>query len=190
MILPALILGFTISATASLIPDGGYLQFAFTTAGVSATGCFPADPTGAVCLPSSGTPTTFAPAPPWTFTAPATGALFTVVDAFEAGDRFQVFDFGASLGLTSAPVGSADCGNDPVPCLAAAGTSKGTFTLAPGDHSITIVSTLAPLGRGSGYFRVDLIPVPEPVSWVLSCAGLGLLVMFRRRSRTRTITGW
>src|SRR5205807_246059 len=83
-----------------------------------ATGCDPADPAGPFCIPSSGTPTEFLDAPPWTFVAPAAGALLTVTDAFLAGDRFQVFDFGASLGLTSAPVGNADCGDDPIPCLA------------------------------------------------------------------------
>src|SRR5882762_3074054 len=84
---------------------GTWLEFGFTTAGTPATGCFPDDPSANFCIPSFGTPTTFLDAPPWTFDAPGVGAILTVTDAFEAGDQFHVFDFGGSLGLTSAPVG-------------------------------------------------------------------------------------
>src|SRR5262249_27319822 len=117
-------------------------------------------------------------APPWTFTAPAVGAIVLVTDAFTAGDRFQVFDFGSSLGLTSLPSGSADCGDDPVPCLATAGISKGSFALPSGNHSITINPVLS-LGGGSGYLRVDA--VPEPGTWAMLASGLGALFFWRRR---------
>src|SRR5262249_16193380 len=96
---------------------GVFQEFGFTTAGTPATGCDPADPAGPFCVPSGGTPTTFLDAPPWTFLAPAGGAILTVTDAFQAGDRFQIFDFGTSLGLTSVPSGSGNCGSDPVSCL-------------------------------------------------------------------------
>jgi hypothetical protein len=83
---------------------GTWYQFSFDQPPTPATGCAPDDPTGAFCLASSGTPTSFLDAPPWTFVAPVFGATLRVVDVFAAGDRFEVFDFGTSLGLTSVPV--------------------------------------------------------------------------------------
>ena len=80
-----------------------WYEFGFTDVGVDATGCDPADPAGAFCIPSSGTPTVFLDAPPWTFLASAAGATLTVTDAFLSGDQFELFDFGASIGLTSPP---------------------------------------------------------------------------------------
>ena len=169
----------TAPANAGPIQLGVFQEFAFSTAGTPATGCDPADPAGPFCIPSSGTPTTFLTAPPWTFVAPVQGAILLVTDAFEAGDRFQVFDFGTSIGLTSLPAGNADCGDDPVPCLTVAGISKGSFSLAAGNHSITITPTLAPGGGGSGYLRADA--VPEPVTWMLFGSGLVVLGLFRLR---------
>jgi YVTN family beta-propeller protein len=181
IIIAALALAFTTPASAGPIGLGIFQEFAFSTAGTPATGCDPADPAGPFCIPSSGTSTNFLNAPPWTFLAPAQGAILTVVDAFQAGDRFQVFDFGASIGLTSVPTGNANCGDDPVPCLATAGISKGSFNLAAGNHSLSITPTLAPTGGGSGYLRVD--PVPEPVTWTLFGAGLVALGFFRQLQR-------
>src|SRR5437879_4732610 len=96
-------LGLAAPAYGGPIPFNTFLEFGFSTAGTPATGCDPADPSGPFCIPSSGTPTQFLDAPSWTFLAPAGGAILTVVDAFLAGDRFQIFDFGVSLGLTSIP---------------------------------------------------------------------------------------
>src|SRR5438045_1800298 len=93
----------SIPASAGAITFNTWHEFGFSTAGTPATGCDPADPAGPFCISSSGTVTDFLDAPPWTFTAPAFGAILTVTDAFLAGDRFQVFDFGASIGLTSDP---------------------------------------------------------------------------------------
>jgi len=162
-----------------------FYEFAFTGTGIPATGCDPADPAGPFCLDSSGTPTQFAPAPPWTFSS-AAGVLLTVTDAFQAGDRFQVFDFGASLGLTSLPVGSGDCGDDPLPCLADPSHSSRVFSLVAGNHSITIVPVLSPSGGGSGYFRAT--EVPEPTTLMLLGSGLvGLYLKRRTRTRARTL---
>src|SRR2546423_8396552 len=170
----------SIPASAGAITFNTWHEFGFSTAGTPATGCDPADPAGPFCISSSGTVTDFLDAPPWTFTAPAFGAILTVTDAFLAGDRFQVFDFGASIGLTSAPSGSADCGDDPVPCLSTAGISHGTFTLASGSHSIRITPTLSG-GGGSGYLEVQA--VPEPAAWVLLATGLGMFGLYRKRPR-------
>lgn len=169
----AALLAGSAPAAAGVITQGQFLQFAFDGVGQTATGCDPADPNGPFCIPSSGTPTGFLDAPPWTFTAAAGGALLTVVDAFESGDRFDIFDFGVLVGSTSAPNlrAPADCGDDPVVCLGTPGMSLGTFALAAGDHSITIVlsQSLSPLG--SAYLRVDdaaaAVPVPASIGLVL-----------------------
>lgn len=180
----AIALAFAAPATAGPISFGEWLQFGFGTAGSPATGCDPADPAGGFCIPSSGTPTTPLDAPPWTFVTPVQGGLLTVTDAFLAGDRFEVFDFGVSIGLTSLPTGSDDCGDDPVPCLSAAGVSSGSFVLTPGNHSLTLTPTLAPDDGGSGYLRVDASPeIPEPSAWILLAGGLAAMPVCKRRWR-------
>jgi hypothetical protein len=166
------------SAAAGSIPAEVWLEFGFTDVGVDATGCDPDDPLGPFCIPSSGTPTAFLDAPPWTFSG---GALLTVVDAFEAGDQFEVFDFGASLGATSLPVGSADCGDDPVPCVADPNVSHGVFVLPGGAHAVTIKPLLAPSGGGSGYLILQA-EVPEPPPWLALFAGLVALIAARYRA--------
>jgi PEP-CTERM motif len=176
-------------AIAGTIPFDTWLQFGFGEAGTAASGCDPADPAGPFCIPSGGTPTTFLDAPPWTFTAGTGGATLTVVDAFLSGDQFEVFDFGASLGLTSLPGAGADCGDDPVVCLANGDISRLVLALSGGLHSLTIVPTLAPDFGGAGYWFVSGTPgtptsVPEPataLTFALGLAALGAL-RFRRAS--------
>lgn len=149
------------------IPFNTFLEFSFTDAGVPATGCDPADPAGPFCIPSSGTPTQFLDAPPWTFLAPAGGALLTVVDAFLAGDRFEIFDFGVSLGRTSPPVGNGECGDDPLVCLADPNVSHGLFALLGGPHSISLTPTISD-GGGGGYLQVaQAVPAPSPLALLL-----------------------
>jgi YVTN family beta-propeller protein len=177
IVLAGSVLALATCVDAGPVTPGSFLEFGFATAGVPATGCAPDDPAGPFCIPSSGTPTGFLDAPPWTFAAPASGSLLTITDAFQSGDRFEIFDFGASIGLTSAPVNGADCGDDPLACLATPGISFGNFLLASGNHSITIVPVLAPGGGGSGYLGVDA--VPEPGSWLLLGSGLGVVLLIR-----------
>ena len=68
--------------------DGLWQEFEFTGAGSPAVGC------GLLCVPSSSGNSAFAPAPPWTFDGGPTLVKLTVTDAFDLGDRFEVFDSG------------------------------------------------------------------------------------------------
>jgi hypothetical protein len=161
------------SALAGPIPLDTYLQFSFSDVGVSAAGCDPADPAGAFCIPSSGTPTSFLDAPAWTFAGGA-GAILTVIDAFLSGDRFEVFDFGVSLGLSSQPGIGSDCGDDPLICLADANMSRLQIELGAGPHSLTITPTLLADFGGSAYLHVveGATSVPEPSTLWLMALGL------------------
>lgn len=174
----------TTGAVAGLITADVYGQFSFRDVGSTANGCAPDDAGGDFCVPSGGTPTVFLDTPAWTFVAGAGGATLTVIDAFQSGDRFNVFDFGVLLGATSAPILDVDCGDDPVVCLATAGMSVGSFALGAGNHSLTLVVLEAPSGGGSGYLRVvgdSASAVPEPATLALLAAVVGALALRQRR---------
>jgi hypothetical protein len=163
-------------ASATVIAGDTWYEFSFTDAGVPALGCDPADPAGSFCVPSSGTPTSLAPPPPWEIVLAEPGS-FTLTDAFLAGDRFDVFDFGNLIGGTSAPTLGANCGDDPADCLADPEISSGVFLLAAGNHALTIVPSESLLGGGVGYFRVgtEVAVIPEPGS--LAWLGMGALFL-------------
>lgn len=88
-----------------------------------------------------------APAAPYTITTTAP-AVFRIVDGGHQGDMFAVYDNGVLLGTTSAAsidvnhtcagdttgpgTNPSACWNDPL-------MSKGTFSIAPGTHSFTLV---------------------------------------------------
>jgi hypothetical protein len=166
-------------------PIGLGIWYEFATA--LATGCSPADPGGSICIPSSGTPTVFADAPPYTFVAPSTGGALTVTDAFDSGDILDVFDFGALIGTTSPSVFGTGCGDDPVPCLADPLQSHGIFALGAGAHSIAFIeSATASSPGGAHYFRVDAAAavVPAPPTFGLVLLGLAALGITRRRRTT------
>ena len=136
------------------------------------------------CTNGVNPPSTQIPAAPWTFTLGASGGTLVVTDAFLAGDQFEMFDFGSTLGLTSVP-GGGGCGNDITACLANPNVSKGSFLLGAGSHSITGILA-ASFSAGAGYLIVNeaVAPgVPEPATWALMIGGFALAgAAIRRRA--------
>jgi hypothetical protein len=160
----AAVLGVCGPAYSGPIPSGEWLQFPFRDVGTPAKGCDPGDPTGDFCIPSSGTPASALDTPPWTFTS-VLPIVLTITDAFAATERFSILDFNISIGETSVPTLSVNCGDDPSVCLSTPGMSTALLRLAPGDHSLTLIPTLSD-GGGSGFMRVDAVPEPATNSLI------------------------
>jgi len=179
------LVGAVAAADAGPVAPGVWYEFSFLGGVMAATGCSPADPDGLFCCPSVGTPTIFADALRWTFTAPAEGATLRVQDAFDLNDQLQVFDFDVSLGVTSRPPGEGFCGTSVANCILL-GASRGTHLLGAGDHSITIQ-----LVAGAGRARFvrwdrghDPIAVPNPGAGLFALVGIaGALARGWRRGQ-------
>ncbi|MEW5768874.1 MAG: PEP-CTERM sorting domain-containing protein [Pseudomonadota bacterium] len=123
----------------------------------------------------------------FSFSGPAT---LMVVDGGFAGDRFEVYDNGVLLGATSAAVDSypASVGMDFEVAIGDAGYSRGVYLLGGGNHTITgMLSTSAlddlgmPLNATVGAVQLLAAPVPEPETYALMLAGLGLIGLAARR---------
>jgi hypothetical protein len=113
-----------------------------------------------------------------TFTSTQATKL-TVTDAFVDGDRFQVFDNGTSLGLTSVPANDGfNIGQDPDKALTDPRFSSGVFSLAPGAHAITLKTIAVATGdpSGGGSLRVDTVVTPSP-SQTPEPAGMTLMAL-------------
>ena len=125
----------------------------------------------------------------FTFTN-ATSILLTIVDGGFAGDRFEVFDGSASLGLTSLAGNSFpnSVGVDFDTALTNSAYSFATFLLAPGTHTISgrlttsaLLDDGTPLNSTVGGLRLTPTPVPLPASALFLMSGTGLLAFLRRR---------
>lgn len=171
------------------LSDSWY-EFSFTDVDNNADGCFV--DTGCVASPSGNS--IFAPVEPWEFSAPSTGATLRVTDAFSRGDVFDIYDFDTLIGSTSLvdinPILPQT--RDPEVAFADTTYSSGEFTLAPGEHSITIRPNISPFGLGAGYFQLYASPqvsqptsVPEPIS-VLSLLALGSFGIVQMNSRVNS----
>ena len=118
-------------------------------------------------------------------------AMLTVVDGGFAGDQFQVFDSGISLGFTSNPTNNypTSVATDFDAALVNPLYSSAVFYLAAGQHDITgLLSASAPVNSiplNATLGAVSLSTVTEPSTFGLLLAGGGLILIgFCSRRRT------
>ncbi len=125
------------------------------------------------------------------FTVSLTEAgLLQVSDAYLAGDRFEVFSNGISLGLTSVPLTIGDDVDDDYDlALNDNRWSSGSWMLAAGDYKISGFVREMPQKMGRGALRVVDIPeVPLPGSFPLILgigAAFGAVALRKRRIAVR-----
>lgn len=82
-----------------------------------------------------------------------------ITDLYCSGDRFEIFDNGVCLGLTSKPIFNDCASNSTNPDYTESHHqwSSGSWDLLPGWHNISIVVKDAPYNGGYGSIRVDTI---------------------------------
>ena len=162
-LLAATIAALSLNAHAVTVPtDGNWIEFDFDGAGTSLYDLSTMD-TG------------------FTFTL-SQSSILSVVDLGFSGDRFNIFANGVSLGLTSSPVAQdTETIFDIAAALNDSRFSKGNWNLAAGNYTITGIARDSPFD--GGYGALSVMAVPEPESWALLLAGLGIVgTIARRRS--------
>jgi hypothetical protein len=114
-------------------------------------------------------------------------AILSIVDGFLAGDQYEVFANGSSLGTTSVPGTGPNTGMNFDAALADGIHSMGSFILGPGSYLISL-AVLSRSGTDTGghigALRVDVAPVPVPAAGALLLSALGAVALRRRRHHT------
>ena len=122
----------------------------------------------------------------------AVSVTVQITDSALIGDRFEIFVNGASVGLSSAPVGAGPSGAFTGPTAwANANLSKLSLNLGPGSYDIDIVVTASVVNTTSGGF-IQVLSVPEPGTLALlalGCAGLLATGTARVSARERAAVG-
>ena len=120
-----------------------------------------------------------APTSAWTVDLTSPGELI-VTDLEASGDQFTLYNNGVLLGTTSVPTDGTYVGYDISSVLSNPVFSHGTFALPTGLDTIT--GNLPDLTVGEGDFAFAVTGVPEPATWAMTIAGMGLMgAMLRRR---------
>jgi hypothetical protein len=135
---------------------------------------------GAVGSGASGQPFTYTSASPFTV---------TVVDGFQAGDRFDLFSGATLIGRTSlVATNSANLCTTGAACLANPALSVGTFAFGAGAYSFTVVTAASPFGSGGAFIGANVAQVtstvPEPTTLGLLAGGVLAVGGLARRRRT------
>jgi hypothetical protein len=109
--------------------------------------------------------------------------FLNVVDAGFAGDRFEIFNNGQSLGVTDNTTNSNDYSNNFADNLNNLHFSKGVFSFNEGTYNITgnLFSTLQPFNATNGALKLDVTPVPLPGTLGLLLCGLFIRAFAHRR---------
>jgi hypothetical protein len=108
-------------------------------------------------------------------------SVLRVVDTGFSGDQFTI-NVGGQTFSTSTPVVQSDS-EDPIFDASTnwsdARFSKGEWLLTAGSYTVTGKVTASPFDGGYGYMSVTA--VPEPESYAMLLAGLGLMAIVARR---------
>jgi len=119
----------------------------------------------------------------------------TIVDAVFNGDTFKVTNFGNLLGSTSSvPLADFDSaidhGLDFDAALADSSFSHAVFTLGAGSYHIggsldqSLLFDGQRLDATAGALRLNIAPIPEPSTYAMLLAGLGVVGLIARRRRS------
>jgi hypothetical protein len=111
-----------------------------------------------------------------------------VLDLFQHGDRYQLFDNAISLGLSSVVVndGISTCDNNIGCALADLRYSRLMASVGAGAHSLTINVIQNALGTSGGAAVFQAAPVPEPGTMMMLLMGGVLVSVGLLRSRRVT----